>query len=78
MSICTGKGSTLEVNNYRAISLTIFCKISERLIRGNIVSHLEFEKLLFSCKSGFRPGLLTLMQLTHAQLFINDNIKKLR
>ena len=76
--IYKGKGSTLEVNNYRPISLTnVFCKTLERLIHGSIVSHLEFENLLSPCQSGFRPGLSTLMQLTHAQLLINDNINQL-
>ena len=55
-----------------------FCKILERLIRGSTVSHLEFEKLLSPCQSGFRPGLSTLTQLTHAHLLINDNINQLR
>ena len=50
----------------------------ERLIRGSIISHLEFEKLLYPCLSGFRPGMSTLTQLTHAQLLINDNINQLR
>ena len=77
--ICKSKGSTIEINNYRAISLTnVFCKTLERLICGSIVSHLEFEKLLSLCQSGFRPGLSTLTQLTHAQLLINDNINQLR
>ena len=77
--IYKGKGSTLEVNNYRPISLTnVFYKTLKRLIRGSIVSHLEFEKLLSPCQSGFRPSLSTLTQLTHAQLLIKDNINQLR
>ena len=76
--IYKGKGSTLEVNNYRPISLTnVFYKTLERLIRGSIVSHPEFEKLLSSCQLGFRPGISTLTQLTHTQLLINDYINQL-
>ena len=72
--IYKSKGSTLAVNNYRSFSLTnVFCKTLERLIRSCIVSHLESEKLLSPCQSGFRLGLSTLTQLKHAQLLINDN-----
>ena len=74
-----GKGSTLEVNNYRPISLTnVFCKSLERLIRSSIITHLEPYKLLSNCQFGFRSGLSTLTQLTQGQIFINDHINQLR
>ena len=77
--IYKGKGSTLEGNNYRPISLTnFFYKTFERLIRGSILSRLESEKLLSPFQSGFRPDQSTLTQLTYAQLLINDNINQFR
>ena len=77
--IYKGKGSTLEVNNYCHIGFTnLFCKTVERLSRGIIVSHLESEKLLSTCQSGFRPGQSTYTQLILAQLLINDDTNLLR
>ena len=43
-----------------------------------MVSYIESEKLLSPCQSGFRHGMSTLMQLTHAQLFMNDNLNQVR
>jgi hypothetical protein len=77
--IYKGKGSALDVKNYRPISLTnVFCKTLERLIRGKIVSFLQSENLLSPCQSGFRAGLSTLTQLSSAQDFIIDNLNQLR
>ena len=65
--IFKGKGSMLEVKNYRPISLTSFyCKTLERLVRSKIMSYLESENLLSTCQSGFRSGLSTLTQLINA------------
>ena len=45
--IFEGKGSMLEVKNYRPISLTnVYCKTFERLVRSKIMSYLESENLL--------------------------------
>jgi hypothetical protein len=77
--IFKGKGSRLDVKNYRPISLTnVFCKTLEKLIRSKILIHLESNNLLSPCQSGFRAGLSTLTQLTSVQAFIVDNINQLR
>ena len=77
--IFKGKGSMLEVKNYRLISLTnVNCKTLERLVRNKIMSYLESENLLSTCQSGFRSGLSTLTQLINAQAPIVDNINHLK
>ena len=65
--IFKGKGSALDVKNYRPISLTnVFCKTLEKLIRNRIIEYLENNHLLSPCQSGFRAGSSTLTQLTKA------------
>ena len=77
--IFKGKGSMLEVTNYRPISLTnVYCKILGRLVRNKIMSYLESENLLSTCQSGFRTGLSTLTQLINVQALIVDNINQLK
>ena len=77
--IFKGKGSRLEVKNYRPISLTnAYCKTLERLVRSKIMSYSESENLLFTCQSGFRSGLSTLTQLINAQVLIIDIINQLK
>ena len=77
--IFKGKGSALDVKNYRPISLTnVFCKTLEKLIRNRIIEYLENNHLLSPCQSGFRAGSSTLTQLTKAQSFIVDSINQLR
>ena len=77
--IFKGKGSMLEVKNYRPISHTIvYCKTLERLVRGKIMFYLELENLLSTCQSGFRSGLSTLTQLINAQAVIIDNINQFK
>ena len=76
--IYKGKGSVLDITNYRPISLTnVFCKTLERLIRGKIMSHLESNNLLSTAQSGFRTKHSALTQLTNAQAFISNNLNKL-
>lgn len=49
------KGSKLDVNNYRPISLTsIPCKILEKEIRKHITNHLEKNNILSQHQYGFR------------------------
>ena len=76
--IYKGKGSLLDVKNYRPISLTnVYCNALEKLIRDRILLHLDSENLLSPAQSGFRFAHSTLTQLTHAQSFINNNINNL-
>ena len=77
--IFKGKGSMLEVKNYRPISLiNVYCKALERLVRNKIMSYLESENLLSTCQSSFRSGLSTLTQQINAQALIVDNINQLK
>ena len=53
--IYKGKGSMLNVENYRRISLTnVFCKLKETLIRAKIVKFLDANNLISPSQSGFR------------------------
>ena len=58
------KGSKKQPCNYRPVSLTaICCKILERIIRNEIVKHLELNNLLSRDQHGFREGRSCLTQL---------------
>ena len=49
------KGNRQEPGNYRPISLTsVVCKTMERLIKGNIITHLEGNNLIGDSPHGFR------------------------
>ena len=62
--IYKGKGSKLNVVNYRPISLTnVFCKLMETLIRTKIVKFLDANNLISPYQSGFRHGRSNLSQL---------------
>lgn len=51
------KGSKLAANNYRPVSLTsIVCKTMEKLVREQIVEHLEKNKLINENQHGFVQG----------------------
>ena len=51
------KGNKHMTSNYRPVSLTaVCCKILERLIRQDIMQHLEYNKLLSDHQHGFRSG----------------------
>ena len=51
------KGSRLSANNYRPVSLTsVVCKIMEKLVRENIIKHLEMNKLINDNQHGFMHG----------------------
>jgi hypothetical protein len=64
------KGSKHLPSNYRPVSLTsVCCKILERIIRADIMEHLENNNLLSTDQHGFRSGrscctqLLEIMEL---------------
>ena len=51
------KGSRLETNNYRPVSLTsIVCKVLEKIIRDAIMNHLTSNNLLSEKQHGFVNG----------------------
>ena len=68
------KGSKLDPENYRPISLTSHViKIYERVLRKNIVKYLEENKLISSKQHGFRKGRSTLTQLLkHYNMILED------
>ena len=48
------KGHRCKPGNYRPVSLTdIICKILEKLVRRNIVDHLEQNELINPAQHGF-------------------------
>ena len=58
------KGPKHQVNNYRPISLTsILCKILERLIRKELMDHMESNNLFTKHQHGFRKGHSCVTQL---------------
>ena len=58
------KGSKLEVNNYRPVSLTcICCKIMESVIRDEIFKFFIENKLFSNLQFGFIKGRSTVLQL---------------
>ena len=58
------KGPKHKVGNYRPISLTsILCKILERLIRNEIMDHMESNNLFTKHQHGFRKGHSCVTQL---------------
>lgn len=71
-------GSTLEINNYRPVSLTsTCCKMFEHIIFKAIVNYLENNNLLYPQQHGFRSGLSTVTQLAEItdELISTLNIK---
>jgi hypothetical protein len=75
--IYKGKGSRLDVENYRPISLTnVFCKLMEKLISKKIINFLDTNNLLSPAQSGFRSSRSTLSQLLLAQAQLVDCINK--
>jgi hypothetical protein len=70
-----GKGSKLDVSNYRPISLTnVYCKLMETLVRNRIVKHLEANDLISASQSGFRSGRSTLSQLLLSHFKLVDSV----
>lgn len=58
------KGSRTTALNYRPVSLTsVPCKLMEKVLRKEIVDHLESKNLLKSYQHGFRSGRSCLTQL---------------
>jgi hypothetical protein len=73
--IYKGKGSKLDVTNYRPISLTnVFCKLMESLIRKKVVDFLDTNNLISESQSGFRSCRSTLSQLLLSKSLLVDAI----
>ena len=69
------KGKKSEPLNYRPISLTsVPCKVMERVLRENIMDHLESNNLLSSHQHGFRSNRSCLTQLLEYFLEIHEII----
>ena len=69
--IYKGRGSRVDVKNYRPISLTsVFCKAMEKLLKNIIIDFLDNNNLISSCQSGFRSVRSTLSQLILTQAHI--------
>ena len=59
------KGSKTDLNNYRPISLlNIFSKIFEKLMKTQLVNHIERNKILSTSQFGFQKGKNTQDALT--------------
>jgi hypothetical protein len=72
--IYKGKGKKDNVNSYRPISVTKFIsKLLERIIKNQLNSHMESNKLFSRCQFGFREGLSTEMALANFQNIIMKN-----
>ena len=66
-------GSTMELNNYRPISvLNIFSKIFERLMYNRLIIFLDKYNILYQNEFGFRQGHST----HHARIALVDKITK--
>ena len=78
MAYITGvfkKGSKQLPENYRPISLTsILCKIMEKFVRDNVISHLIENELLSKKQFGFVSGRSTLTQLLY---YLDECIEKI-
>ncbi|XP_071959921.1 uncharacterized protein [Antedon mediterranea] len=58
------KGSRVEVNNYRPVSLTaVCCKVMESIVRDSLIKHFVNNNLLSEHRHGFRSGRSTTTQL---------------
>jgi hypothetical protein len=70
-------GSKTLPDNYRPISLTcICCKILERIIKKQIVAHLDTNRLLCEAQHGFRAGRSCLTNLLYCFESWTENLDK--
>ena len=68
-----GKGSKLNVENYRPIGLIdLFFKLTESLIRKKILEFFDVNELTSLSQSGFKPGWFKLSQLFMANNALVD------
>ena len=66
------KGCPMTVSNYRPISLlSVFSKISEKLMYKRLYNFLEFFKILYNLQFGFRAS----HSINHALISLTESIK---
>ena len=69
------KGSKHDAGNYRPVSLTcITCKVMESLVRDEIVSYMNDNKLYAQCQHGFRNHRSCMTQLLEVMEDFNNFI----
>ena len=70
-------GDRLSCDNYRPISLlSAISKILEKFIAGQLVHHLEFNKLLYEHQYGFQSNKSTVHNLTQLTNFVTKEINE--
>ncbi len=71
------KGSKKDPGNYRPVSLTShICKIFEKILKEELVNHLESNKILKESQHGFRAGKSCLTNLLEFTEYISKNMDK--
>ena len=69
------KGSKLDKNNYRPITLTsVIGKTMETLIRNKLMSHFESKKLFIDSQHGFLKGRSCMTQLTEVMDYVTREV----
>lgn len=68
-------GDHLSCDNYRPISLlSAISKILEKFVAGQLVHHLDFNKLLYEHQYGFQSNKSTLHSLAHLTNFVSKEL----
>lgn len=71
------KGSTLETNNYRGISLLSHVgKVLTRILNKRLVSWINFHSLISDCQAGFRKHYSTLDNIFILETVIQDRLNR--
>jgi hypothetical protein len=71
------KGNRSEASNYRPVSLTcIICKVLEKIIKSNIIEHLNANRIINDSQHGFTKGRSCLSNLLDFFEEVYDNLDR--